>query len=326
MSKQTHLSFTPITADEAAKQRAALAAAFAAEHPAAAAADVPEKRGVGRPKRQLDLALVAQQSNNNNNNDNNDNAKRTRGTYTNWFISPYINDIIAMYNRKLHSARIAVAALRASAPDGRFDHLSHSTIAAWFDENHKLKITYALQLSLKQGAARGHGPPPALKALPAVEREIKDVLKLMRAKGAPLNTRVIRWIIQAIAKDKHPALLDSLALSQQWISKWVRSELNFRWRAATTAAAKLPHDWEDQGILMAKRIAVFMQVNKVSCCNYTFKRAPACPSVPQRAQSCSIVLNRAFSCFDVYFTSTGSSITDHQHGSNWCSFGSSCYS
>jgi hypothetical protein len=172
MSKQTHLSFTPITADEAAKQRAALAAVFAAEYPAAAAADVPEKRGVGRPKRRLDLALVAQQSNNNNNNnnndddDNNDNAKRTRGTYTNWFTSPYINDIIAMYNRKHHSARIAVAALRASAPDGRFDRLSHSTIAEWFDANHKLKITYAAQLSLKQGAARGHGPPAALKALP----------------------------------------------------------------------------------------------------------------------------------------------------------------
>ena len=255
MSKQTQLSFAPITADEAAKQRAALAVAFAAEHPAAAASlPVPEKRDVGRPKRERDLVLPAQ-PNNNNNNDNND-AKRPREAYTNWFTSPYINDIIAMYHRKQHSARNTVAALRASAPDGRFDRLSHSTIADWFDEKHKLKITYAAQLSLKQGAARGHGYPPALKKLPHVEREIKDTLKLMREKGTPLNSRVIRWVIQAIAKDKHPQLLDSLALSQQWISNWVRTELNFRWRATTTAAAKLPTDWEDQGILMAKRIAV----------------------------------------------------------------------
>ena len=37
----------------------------------------------------------------------------------------------------------------------------------------------------------------------------------------------------------------------------------YSWRVRTTAASKLPLDWRDQGIRMAKRIAYFMQLYKV---------------------------------------------------------------
>jgi hypothetical protein len=38
------------------------------------------------------------------------------------------------------------------------------------------------------------------------------------------------------------------------------------WRVRTTTASKLPLDWREQGIVMAKRIAFNMQAYKVSHC------------------------------------------------------------
>jgi hypothetical protein len=39
--------------------------------------------------------------------------------------------------------------------------------------------------------------------------------------------------------------------------------MSYSWRLRTTAASKLPLDWHQQGILMAKRIGFFMQIYKV---------------------------------------------------------------
>jgi hypothetical protein len=81
----------------------------------------------------------------------------------------------------------------------------------------------------------------------------------------PLNSHVVRWVMLAVL-EKHPAVLQQLTLSQPFISKWVRNNprLQFRWRARTTAASKLPDDWEEQGIHMAQRMAAIMQLYSVS--------------------------------------------------------------
>ena len=98
----------------------------------------------------------------------------------------------------------------------------------------------------------------------AVEEECKSVLLRLRDSGLPVNSHVIRWTLRAVFSKQSPQLLQNLRLSQQWISNWVRAKLQWRWRARTTAASKLPIDWEQQGVQMAKRVAYRMGMNNVS--------------------------------------------------------------
>jgi hypothetical protein len=237
------------------------------EHPPPRAITPPPKREPGRPKlkRPADEELAAaaaadtlieklQQQ------------KRSRGTYTRWFNSPYINDILVEYARKNGSARRTVLSLQASAPDNRYERLSHSTVASWFDENGKLKETHQHELEAGRAQATSNGRCPVLQAAPDAEDAICDVLLKLRRAGTPLNSHIIRWVMQAVIQEVYPSLLNQLTLSQAYISTWVRNNprLKFRWRARTTAASKLPDNWEEQGILMAQRMAATMQLHKVS--------------------------------------------------------------
>jgi catechol-2,3-dioxygenase len=97
-----------------------------------------------------------------------------------------------------------------------------------------------------------------------VEQECKRVLLRLRESGMPVNGHVIRWTLRAVFTEKCPSLLDNLRLSQQWISYWARSKMSWRWRRRTTAASKLPLDWEQLGVEMAKRVGYRMGMNNVS--------------------------------------------------------------
>jgi hypothetical protein len=260
--QQRPLGFSPITADDAQQQRLRIAHQLTAELAARPAPPQPEQRAVGRPKRPLSAAdvLAAPPA-----------AAAAavepatkRGKYTSWFASPFLADILAAYARHGHSARRTVTALQRAHPDGRFARLSHSTVGCWFSKDHQLLPQFQKQLQEHQAAARGRGPTRVFDEAPGVEREIKRVLLQMRAAGAPLNCNVIRWVMRAIMQEQCPALLTYLKLTQQFVSSWARSQLDWRWRARTTAASKLPADWEDQGVAMAKRIAATMEMHKVS--------------------------------------------------------------
>lgn len=257
---QAPLSFQRIDAHDAVLQRHRIAKEVAALPPPAA---LPAKRAVGRPKRPLDTttvlqaaaaaaAIPPQQSA----------SKKPRGEYTNWFSSPYAKDIVAAFTR-YGGARAAVTALQRSAPDDRYDRLSHSTVASWFGKDRKLLPKQQKQLDAGASAVRGMGYARVLSEAPAVEEAIKTSLLEMRAAGTPLNSRVIRWVMRAIIEEHDSALLQQLTLSQQFISAWVRTQLKWTWRARTTAASKLPTDWEAQGIQMAMRVAVNMQMHTV---------------------------------------------------------------
>jgi len=269
--QQPPLGFTRITADDAQQQRARIALQFAEEMALHPPAPAPQKRAVGRPKRERDAAgvLVGAAA-----------AAATaaavpfaavtsldapvskRGKYTNWFASPFLPDILAAYSR-CHSARTTVTTLRRAHPDGRFARLSHATVMHWFDEQHRLLPQYQKQLEQHAAAARGNGAVSMFSQAPEAEKEIKRVLLQMRAAGAPLNSRVIRWVMLAILQEANPSLLLQHKLSQPFISRWARQQLDWRWRARTTAASKLPTDWEAQGVLMAKRIAALMEMHSV---------------------------------------------------------------
>lgn len=193
-----------------------------------------------------------------------------RGKYTRWFSSPYINDIIAAYTRASGSARHAVEQLKRSAPDDRFERLSHSTVASWFEKG-QLKPQYQQELTAGCASATYTGRSPTLLAAPGANDEICTILLKLRSAGTPLNSHIIRWVMLAVLQEKHPAVLNQLKLSQSFISEWVRNNprLQFRWRARTTAASKLPDDWEEQGIRMSQQIGAAMQLHKVSCIRYT---------------------------------------------------------
>ena len=166
-------------------------------------------------------------------------AKKARtGHYTNWFSSPYINDVLQALERHSYNFKRAVDWLKQHAPDGRFQRLSDSTVRAWFEKGtHSLLPSFQQQLNVGQSLARGGRP------------------------------------------------------SQQWISAWVRSKLQWRWRSRTTAASKLPIDWEQQGVQMAKRVAYRMGMNNVS----THQKS-ACMRRTLRLLCCALTSNLLFVC------------------------------
>ncbi len=262
--QQRPLGFVPITADDAQQQRLRIAQQLAAELAARPVPEQPGQRAVGRPKRPLSAAdaLAAPPAATPADAAATEPASK-RGKYTSWFASPFLSDILTAYSRNGHSARRAVTALQRAHPDGRFSRLSHSTVGCWFGKDHQLLPQFQKQLEEHQVAARGRGPTRVFDEAQGVEREIKRVLLQMRAAGVPLNCNVIRWVMRAIMQEQCPALLSYLKLTQQFISSWARSQLDWRWRARTTAASKLPADWEDQGVRMAKRIAAAMEMHKV---------------------------------------------------------------
>jgi len=202
----------------------------------------PPKRAVGRPKlkRSADEMLAAAAA---------ADAlhlqvpESKRGRYMRWFNHPLlINDIMQAHAKNGGSARATVAFLKQHASDDRFERLSHSTVASWFDKEGKLLQKHQIELDAGRALATGCGPPPALHAVPDAEEAICDILLQLRTAGTPLNSHIIRWVMQAVLQDRCPALLQQLKLSQAWISGWVRNHprLQFRWRSRTTTASKLP--------------------------------------------------------------------------------------
>jgi hypothetical protein len=272
------------------------------EHPPARASSPQPKRGVGRPKLKRPAAEVmaaaaaadALQL-----------PDHKRGKYTRWFSSPYINDIIAAYTRT-GSARAAVAALKQSAPDDRYERLSHSTVASWF-ENGQLKSQHQQELEAGYAFVAGKGRIPALQAAPDAEEKICDILLKLRKAGTPLNSHIIRWVMSAVLQETRPTVLHQLTLSQAYISTWVRNNprLHFRWRARTTAASKLPDDWEERGIHMAQRMGATMQLHKVRS-TVTHALAMLCQLESRQLRSLLLGL---LLCSD-------SSISRGQHGSD----------
>ena len=260
--QQPKLPFQRISVDDAHKQRVSIAVKFEEERVAAAAAAPPAavaepmaKRGPGCPpkKRELaDPAAAAQPQP----------AQKPRtGVYTSWFSSPYINDVLQELQKQGFNAKRTVAALKQHAPDDRYARLSNSTVRGWFQKGTRDLIpAFQEQLNAQHAAKRG-GRPPAMSA--EVEDECKRVLLRLRDSGLPVNSHVIRWTLRAVFSEKCPELLENIQLSQQWISHWVRAKLQWRWRARTTAASKVPLDWEQRGVEAAKRVAYQMGMNSV---------------------------------------------------------------
>lgn len=261
MSFQTKLAFDKVTAHEAAQAR---------EHelsrPLPPVISQAPKRPPGRPPKKRPLTVFAEsESDADPSTESPDEPMNKKQKRTLWFSSPYIADIIALY-RQTGCARATVRKLKAKDPDGRFMNLRHGTIIAWHGVG-KDKFTllphFHVQFELNQAATRGIGPPPALAKVPEVEQEIIATLQKMRLVGTSVDIGTTQLVMRAIINLRKPELLDSLKLSKAFVSRWVRNTLSWSWRHKTTAASKLPHDWEDQGVQMAMRLAALMAYHKI---------------------------------------------------------------
>jgi hypothetical protein len=108
-----------------------------------------------------------------------------------------------------------------------------------------------------------------LAAHPEIAEEVQRLLLAMREKGAIVNMMVCTLVMRAVIRQQQPEVLRELTLSRGWICGWMRAN-GWSWRRKTTAASKLPLDWRMRGVEVAKRIAFFMQVYKVSTVRNTY--------------------------------------------------------
>lgn len=271
--------FKPTTAAVAQQQ----AMAFAQQSKQVALEDAAARervellrRGPGRPKRErtvgeaLAAAAAAQPQPHSNEPEEEQQPKKSKLKH--WFDSPLIHDILHAYKACGSSSRKCVENLQRLHPalptetEGRFDKLGESTVRSWFDDDHKLKPQF--QALLCGGEYTGRGLDSVLSTQPAAEQKIKTLLQQMRnEQNAGINVTIqsIRWVMTAVLKADAPELLAKLKLSKAFISRWCKEQMHWSWRRGTTEAAKLPIDWQQQGIDAAKRIAVNMDTHEVRC-------------------------------------------------------------
>jgi len=108
--------------------------------------------------------------------------------YTNWFSSPYINDVLQALERHSYNVKRAVAALKQHAPDARYERLSDSTVRAWFEKGtHTLLPSFQQQLDANKALTRGSRPP---QMSVAVEEDAPQPLPNFPSTG---NSRACRW-------------------------------------------------------------------------------------------------------------------------------------
>lgn len=258
------LPFLPITTEEYRAQVAATAAQPRPPPP-------PPKRPVGRPKRVLSAnevlsaATAAAGSNSQSGRQPGDPPpKKLRGSYTEWFCSPFIHDILREY-AKDHRPALTVQRLKVKAKDDRFARLNHTTLIRWFDDQHKLRPQYQAWLDSGLENVRQNGFAAAFEEEPAVEAEITQTLLQMRGAGTAINSHIIRWVMRGVIelRTDERSRLRTLQLGGSFISAWACKTLKWSWRKATTTASKLPLDWEEQGLQMAMRIAATMEMKQV---------------------------------------------------------------
>ena len=109
---------------------------------------------------------------------------------------------------------------------------------------------------------------PILESNPILKDEICAILRNQRKADQHLYAICIQPLIKAIIQEKAPELLAGMhktlfSVSYAWTKNFVKIELNWSYRAATSAVGKLPKDYEDQGKAMAQRCAYLVSVHNI---------------------------------------------------------------
>lgn len=228
---------------------------------------VVEKRRPGRPKKKImpgirDISSSSAASSSSDStssesvSETQEHTKKKR-KYTDWFASPFIYEIVAEA-QVWRSARIAVEKLQKKyprlpfEPAGKFDDLGESTVRNWFDDDWKLKPQFAACMKRKHAGGR----PKYFTA--EIEEKLSLVLDQLRAKGKSVNSRVIALALKVVIKKEGWIVNENEdVVSYDWCRAFVKEKMGWTWRSTTTGT-KLPEDWKEMGILMLKRVAVWI--------------------------------------------------------------------
>jgi hypothetical protein len=100
---------------------------------------------------------------------------------------------------------------------------------------------------------------------------ILSTLKGMRDVGQPMDVNVAQTVILGIVQALAPELLlkrirrggKLFQVSKRFSRKFLNRYVGWMWRRATTAASKLPEDWEQQGDEMAFRVATLCKTEGI---------------------------------------------------------------
>ena len=149
-----------------------------------------------------------------------------------------------------------------------YDSLYKNSMRDWFHPYGELKDTYKRCVEFNIYFAKYAQHCPVLESHPALKEEICIVLKKMRMARQPLYAVCIQPLIKAIIIDKAPHILEdthstSFRVSYEWTKNFIKSEMNWSYRASTTAAGKLPRDFKKQGKAMAQRCAYLVKVHNI---------------------------------------------------------------
>jgi hypothetical protein len=91
-----------------------------------------------------------------------------------------------------------------------------------------------------------------------------SLLQKIRVSRQALSRPIVQPIIQGFLEFKAPKPLSgSFEVSLEWFKKFMKAKLGWSFRVATIVVAKLPPNWEDQGIEMAHRVAYLVKTYNV---------------------------------------------------------------
>lgn len=111
-----------------------------------------------------------------------------------------------------------------------------------------------------------------LQTKPKLKNELISMLKNMWAVTQGLSTPIIQPIIQGVFESKTLELLKdstkrrAFKVTLKWIQDFIKTHLNWSYRAITIAAGKLHQTWEQEGMAMAHRVTCLVKVYNIPMC------------------------------------------------------------
>jgi hypothetical protein len=198
------------------------------------------KRPVGRPRLERQAVLLKPKVEKMK-----PNIKPTnvRGPYTNWFtptLWPPIYKVVKQHRNIAEAWGFLRSAYKKLGDlSCVYDKLSKSSMRDWFHPNGDLKEIYKRCVDFGTYFAKTAQRCPILESNPILKEEICAIIRNQRKVGQPLYAVCIQPLAKAIIQEKPPELLEgthktSFNVSYAWTTNFVKSELNWSYRAATT--------------------------------------------------------------------------------------------
>jgi hypothetical protein len=216
-----------------------------------------ERRLVGRPRKELVAVLHTHKV---EEEEPRSKKAKVRRPYTNWFVPSLWEPIFAAVkqHRNLTSALHYLQSKykKPGQSCSVYDKLSRGSLYEWFTPTSELKEGYKNYVYLGTSTfTSGSQHSPILEHYPQLREKIVTILKTHRDVGHPLYASSIQGIIKAIIRKEEPILLSNTSrtgfkVGLKWTRAFIKTELHWTYRVATTAAQKLPSNWEVQVLRM----------------------------------------------------------------------------